>query len=160
MPRKIDNILTLLPNLISNRKEKIFYTTSVWENVRFEAMQDFHFECVRCRSMGIVEKAVIGHHVLRLREKPEYALSRFVAVDEETKRKVDSLAKSKGNIINICVLDGKILKLVCVDEKKERYINIDNFEMIQILPVCSRCHKEIHTTDYCDILNDKFPERW
>ena len=160
MSRRIDNILDILPDLISRGSEKLFYHCTLWVSLRDKVMSDFHNECVRCRARVIITRAVVGHHVYRLKYHPEYALSRVIAVDERTKMKVNSLAQNESNIFTIALKNGVVLRLVCIDKKREMYVNVDTYELLQILPVCSMCHKEIHTTDRVDELSKKFPERW
>ena len=160
MSRRIDNILDILPDLIYRGREKLFYHCALWVSLRDSVMRDFHSECVRCRARGVINRAVVGHHVYRLKYHPEYALSRYIDIDERTKKKVEVLSKNESNIFTIALKNGVVLRLVCIDKKREMFVNIDTFELLQILPVCSMCHKEIHTTDRVDELSKKFPERW
>ncbi|MDR3305949.1 MAG: HNH endonuclease [Clostridiales Family XIII bacterium] len=68
-----------------------FYLSRAWRRVRAEVLRIDHYECQRCKERGMYTKAAEVHHINKLTERKDLALSIF---DEEGKRNLTSLCKT------------------------------------------------------------------
>lgn len=82
-----------------------FYKTSEWMKLKRKILKENHFECAECRKLGKVTRWDLDkdgvkhtlstvHHVMRVRDHPELALSRTYR-DRET-------GEEKVNLVPVC----------------------------------------------------------
>ena len=171
------DILSMLPTLIKKRKMIDFYRSSLWIGVRSRVLKNFRCECIRCRYKGIVSKAVIVHHVRRLKQHPEFAVSERILIrDEGLRRKAHNLQDNGANVMSLISADGRVGKYVCTNIKGagDVFVDLTSDEILQLLPVCRSCHHEIHNTGKNALVEyaysakaaeiaeiaEKYPERW
>ena len=67
--------LQRLVKLIAGGNENLWYNTDPWRSKRLEVLQMDRFECQICKSRGRYQKAVVVHHVMHLKDRPDLALS-------------------------------------------------------------------------------------
>ena len=69
-----------------------FYRSPAWKSLRLQVLKLDHYECQLCKQRGRYRKAVIVHHVKRLKDRPDLALSIY---DPDTKeRQLISVCKA------------------------------------------------------------------
>ena len=74
-----------------------FYKSSEFRSLRRKVLEQHHYECYNCRARGKIVKAQEVHHVFKVREYPQYALSEFVEIDGELKRNLIPLCRDCHN---------------------------------------------------------------
>jgi len=82
-----EEVARWVKQLIDEDRLHEFYTSSPWLNLRDEVLEDYHYECQECKRRGRYRRATIVHHVKRVREFPELALSKTY-IDEDGKEQV------------------------------------------------------------------------
>ncbi len=78
-------------DLIAHDNIEAFYTSKEWRRARRTAMRHQHGECAVCARKGKQVRANTMHHVNRLRERPDLALSEY---DERGKLNLMALCSS------------------------------------------------------------------
>lgn len=66
-----------LQRLLQAGREDLFYHWPEWKALRGEVLRLDRWECQRCKAKGRHSAARIVHHVSRLRDRPDLALSVF-----------------------------------------------------------------------------------
>lgn len=82
-----------IKKLIGTDKEYRIYKTSQWKLIKTEVLEEFHYECSRCKSKGIIQKAQMVHHVNHVQTHPEMAYEKYY---------IDVLGRKKRNLIPLC----------------------------------------------------------
>lgn len=67
-----------------------FYNDKYWRRLSHNVIAENHNECQRCKASGRQTRAVLTHHVMRLRKHPELAYSRTYT-DADGKEQVQLL---------------------------------------------------------------------
>lgn len=80
--------------LIANDELWRFYKTRAWLELREQVLEDNHWECVWCKAEGKIVPAETVHHVLEVKQYPQYALMRVVAINGKTKMNLVPLCHS------------------------------------------------------------------
>lgn len=91
--------------LIQHKNIKAFYNSSLWIQVRDEALERDNYECQKCKAKGLYNKAQCVHHKKHVRKHPELALTLGNTVslcnschDEEHPEKLKHKPKQQLNI--------------------------------------------------------------
>ena len=118
-----------------------YYYTAEWVHLQPQVMAKYKRECIRCKCLhNKVERAYILHHVMRLRGFPEYADQEFVVATTK-----DRLMLTQTKRTFRQYYDGSFVDIAWLQDKYgERYFIKGIDRVIQLLPVCRQCHKEIH----------------
>lgn len=74
--------------LIAEGRLHDFYISPRWKTLRAEVLKDARYECADCRARGKYTRATTVHHIRRVKQYPEYALS---ATYEFQGREVENL---------------------------------------------------------------------
>lgn len=61
-----------------------FYKSRAWKTLRQQVLEENHFECARCASVGRYTKATMVHHVNEVKRRPDLALSRYFTDEHGT----------------------------------------------------------------------------
>lgn len=64
-----------LRRLIAEGRLHDFYASPVWRALRRKVLAAARYECTDCRAQGFYTRATTVHHVRRVKQYPEYALS-------------------------------------------------------------------------------------
>ena len=67
--------LARLTALLAAGRENVWYNSGDWGRVKEAVKQMDHCECLVCKAMGRHSPARVMHHVKRLRDRPDLALS-------------------------------------------------------------------------------------
>ena len=70
-----------------------FYKSRAWKTLRQQVLEENHFECARCASVGRYTKATMVHHVNEVKRRPDLALSRYFT---------DERGEVKPNLLPLC----------------------------------------------------------
>ncbi len=82
-----------------------FYKCKAWTKLKTQVLKENHYECAECKRQGIITRYDVGedgsrrllstvHHVCRVRDHPELALSRYY--------KDYATGEMKENLIPVC----------------------------------------------------------
>ena len=55
-----------------------FYLWKRWKHVRLQVLEDNNYECAICKARGKYTRATTVHHVLHVRDYPQYALMPYI----------------------------------------------------------------------------------
>lgn len=61
-----------------------FYKSRAWKTLRQQVLEENHFECARCASVGRYTKVTMVHHVNEVKRRPDLALSRYFTDEHGT----------------------------------------------------------------------------
>ena len=61
--------------LVEEGREHLFYCSRDWKRKRRQILCRDRFECQLCKARGRYRRAVLVHHVLHLKDRPDLALS-------------------------------------------------------------------------------------
>lgn len=61
--------------LVEQGNTDLFYSWKAWKRLRQSVLRLDHYECQLCKAKGRYSRAEIVHHVKRLKERPDLALS-------------------------------------------------------------------------------------
>lgn len=70
-----DARLSKLTSLIQSGNEHDFYLWTEWKTIRRQVLRLDNWECQVCKSRHRHKRATIVHHVKRLKDRPDLALS-------------------------------------------------------------------------------------
>ena len=79
--------------LIDAGKVIVFYKSDEWLGLRDEVLEEYHYECQRCLSQGILKRADMVHHVNEIKNRPDLALK---------KTYIDADGKEQINLLPLC----------------------------------------------------------
>ena len=74
-------MIQLIDKLSKEHKIYKFYQSKQWRSLRTDVMYKYHNECCKCRQVGKITKADTVHHVLHVKDYPQYALSEYVYLE-------------------------------------------------------------------------------
>ena len=82
-----------IKQLIETNQLYKFYKSKEFVALKTEVLEEFHYECVRCKSQNKITKAQTVHHVQYVKKHPELALSKYYT---------DTNGTRKRNLIPLC----------------------------------------------------------
>lgn len=135
-----------------------YYYTTEWVRTQQEVMDKYRRECIRCKWLkGTYNKAYILHHVHRLKGEPQYAATPLLEPTVEEREQIECIETWITQYF-----DGRFYDIACLSDKyREKYYIKQMDKVIQLLPLCRNCHKEVHgrvAEPRVGSLDEKFPE--
>lgn len=92
-----------------------FYKTKEWKELKKQILKKNHNECEECKKNGVITKADTVHHVMKVREHPQLALSEVYQAEDGSYR---------NNLIPVCKpCHNKLHPEKRKQMKSERFIN-------------------------------------
>lgn len=94
LPQRQNKMLTTnqIRRLIAAGETKKFYEDYSWKKLAHAVIKEQNNECQLCKKRGRATPAVLVHHVLELKEHPEFAYSRWQD-EAHTKRQLIALCQ-------------------------------------------------------------------
>ncbi len=71
-----EQVYSWVSRLISEDRLEEFYHSTYWRKLRKEILEEYKYECQRCKGKGLYTKATTVHHVQYVRKHPRFALSK------------------------------------------------------------------------------------
>lgn len=88
-----EELIEWICRLIKENNLHSFYISIYWVRLRKEVLIEDRYECQLCKAKGYYKRANTVHHMNRVRERPDLALSKFY---------IDENGEKKRQLLSVC----------------------------------------------------------